>query len=289
MELKEWLSSGKKIHVQGLEIFYQYQGNGPLLLLLHAYPTASWGWHKMWHHLTRNFTIIAPDLPGSGFSDKPLNYTYSIPKLASITQSLLSEISHEPVHILAHAYGCSVAQALIQNHTKGELTLQSAYFINGGIFPEHAHTTLMQRFLTSPLGSLLTSIIPTPRNAFIRNFKKTFSQKHLPTDREMLEYWLLLQTNNGHKSVPKVIQYIRERKHLRDTWINAMQRANIPLGLFLAVEDPMIDPQLATTWKYYFPDSHCEQSLIDSGHYPPLEIPDTVWNAYYQFYMFHFG
>jgi len=289
MNLEEWKSSGKWTNIQDINIFYRYEGNGPYLLLLHAYPTASWGWHKMWDWLINNFTVIAPDLPGSGFSDKPKKYEYSILSLANVVQSLIREQVQKPVHVLAHAYGSSVAQELLQRHHDEKISIKSVYFINGGIFPEVARTTFMQRFLITVPGALLAQTFPTPYQTFRKNILKTFSAQHQPTEEELLTYWYLLTYNQGHKRVPRVIQYIRERRIFRERWVNAMQQADIPMGLLLSTQDPLIDRETANIWQKLFPEYAMDLIDTPSGHYPPLEIPHKVRDAYRSFIQLYFG
>src|SRR5262249_41690633 len=46
-------------------------GSGPPLLLVHGLMTSSYSWRYVTHELGEHFRVYAPDLPGSGWSDKP--------------------------------------------------------------------------------------------------------------------------------------------------------------------------------------------------------------------------
>ena len=50
------------------KIFYRIGGFGPPLLLLHGYPQNHYMWHKIADILTKDFTVILPDLRGYGQS-----------------------------------------------------------------------------------------------------------------------------------------------------------------------------------------------------------------------------
>ena len=50
------------------KIFYRIGGFGPPLLLLHGYPQNHFMWHQIADELTKNFTVILPDLRGYGQS-----------------------------------------------------------------------------------------------------------------------------------------------------------------------------------------------------------------------------
>jgi pimeloyl-ACP methyl ester carboxylesterase len=63
-----------------ITISYVRGGAGPTLVLLHGYPQTSYMWRKVLPALAEHFTVIAPDLRGSGGSDAPADgYRKSIP------------------------------------------------------------------------------------------------------------------------------------------------------------------------------------------------------------------
>ena len=80
-------------------MFYRTAGSGPSLLLIHGYPFNSWDWAPIWDRLTERFTVIAPDMLGMGFSDKPVAYEYSVGDHADMHEALLAELG---VAVRAH-------------------------------------------------------------------------------------------------------------------------------------------------------------------------------------------
>ncbi|TMQ25027.1 MAG: alpha/beta fold hydrolase, partial [Nitrospirae bacterium] len=59
--------------VDGLKVFYREAGavEAPTVLLLHGFPTSSHMFRDLIPLLAPHFRVIAPDLPGFGFSDAP--------------------------------------------------------------------------------------------------------------------------------------------------------------------------------------------------------------------------
>jgi len=285
MHLKEWKSQGNYAHIQSMDIFYQLGGKGPTLLLLPAYPTSSWGWHKLWEKFTTDFQVIAIDTPGLGFSAKPKNYSYSIISITDVITELLTQLQLSSIHLLAHAYGCSMAQELLTR--QDAVSLASVTYLNGSIFPSVAHTTRMQRFLLTPPGALLSRILPTPYSAFKNNFSKTFHPNTLLKEQELREYWELLIYNQGNKRVPQVIRYLTDRQVQHKRWLNEMIQTDIPQGLILFKQDPFIDHRTAKLWQRHLPHSPLVISDEPTGHYPPLEVPKAVWGAYEKLYKKH--
>ena len=77
------------IEVDGVRVFYRESGpaDAPVVLLLHGFPTSSFQYRELIPRLADKFRVIAPDLPGFGFTEPPPNYTYTF---ASIAQTILA-------------------------------------------------------------------------------------------------------------------------------------------------------------------------------------------------------
>ena len=95
----------KQIRVDGINIRYIDEGEGDPLLLVHGIPTSSFLWRHMIEDLSAHGRVIAPDLPGFGFSDPPQNGDYSISNYARLLESFLEALSIEPATLVCHDYG----------------------------------------------------------------------------------------------------------------------------------------------------------------------------------------
>jgi pimeloyl-ACP methyl ester carboxylesterase len=140
-ELMQWKTSGHFFDYLGFNVFYRIEGTGPVLLLIHGYPFNSWDWAPIWSTLVSRFTVIAPDMLGMGFSDKPFAYGYSVHGHADMHEALLAELGVARCHILAHDIGDSVAQELLVRHdgrqqSSGPVEIESITWLNGGMFNE---------------------------------------------------------------------------------------------------------------------------------------------------------
>ena len=122
--LADWRSAGQTFSFNGHDIRYWTAGQGEPLLLIHGFPTASWDWHYLWAALAERYQVIACDMLGFGDSAKPRGHAYSLLEQADLQQALLAHLGvAEPVHILAHDYGDSVAQELLARHHEGRIRL----------------------------------------------------------------------------------------------------------------------------------------------------------------------
>lgn len=95
----------KQVHVEGGDIRYIDEGAGDPLVLVHGIPTSSFLWRHMIKDLSAYGRVIAPDLPGFGFSDPPQNGDYSISNYARLLESFLEALSIEPATLICHDYG----------------------------------------------------------------------------------------------------------------------------------------------------------------------------------------
>jgi len=83
--------SYKHVTVDGNNIFYREAGSttAPNILLLHGFPTSSHMFRNLIPALADRFHVVAPDLPGFGFSDAPdrRRFRYTFENLAQVIDS----------------------------------------------------------------------------------------------------------------------------------------------------------------------------------------------------------
>ena len=98
----------EELVLHGNRISYRIAGSGPVLLLIHGIASTAETWLPSMPLLARQYTVIAPDLPGHGESDKPPG-DYSIGSLASTMRDLLIVLGHERATIVGHSLGGGVS------------------------------------------------------------------------------------------------------------------------------------------------------------------------------------
>ena len=161
-----------------------------------------------------------------------------------------------------------------QNEGTLPFKINKICLLNGGIFPEATYPILMQKLLLSKIGPLMAKL--SNYRSFSGSMRKICSR---PLSNEMLEeHWQLLSGADGRLVLPKIIQYIRERRINRTRWVSAMQDANIPLCLINGVEDPISGASIVKRWQELVP-SAAVVALQGVGHYPQWEDPQRVLKA----------
>jgi pimeloyl-ACP methyl ester carboxylesterase len=269
--------------VRGHRLFVRDAGQGAAVLLIHGFPTASWDWSWIWDDLAADHRLIAPDLLGFGFSDKPPGHAYSIADQADRLEDLLDRLGIVHFHVLAHDYGDTVAQELLarRNQGTGAWGLLSACFLNGGLFPDAHRPRLIQKLLRGPLGPLLARTMT--RRRFGRSFAAVFGPDSRPGGDELDAFWSLIRHNDGTRVVPKLLGYMPERKRHRARWTGALQTARVPIGLVNGSLDPVSGKHLVERYREVVGSDGFIEELDRVGHYPQVEAPEAVTAAWRRF------
>jgi pimeloyl-ACP methyl ester carboxylesterase len=280
---QEWKSRGSVFKVAGHDVFCITSVNSskPALLLIHGFPTSSWDWQYIWEGLSKDFFVIAPDMLGFGFSDKPAKL-YSIMEQADIMETVLAEFGVSRCHILAHDYGDTVAQELLARFNQGATSceLMSVCFLNGGLFPETHHARPIQKFLLSPLGFIATRLMG--KKSFNKSFCAVFGKDTQPTDAELDEFWKIILYKDGQLNFHRLIRYMSERKQFRERWVSALQMTAIPLRVIDGADDPVSGVHM--TERYRELVANPDVVLLEGiGHYPNTEAPKDVLAHYMTF------
>lgn len=278
----QWRAAGRQFSYRGHAVFYRDSGGDkPALLLIHGFPTASWDFYRVWDVLAQHYRLLAPDLIGFGFSDKPRDYVYSLVDQAALCASLCAQQGLTSVQVLAHDYGVSVAQELIAQHEEGSaLRLRSVAFLNGGLFPESHRPRLIQKLLLSPLGPVLSRLMN--EQSFRRSFSAIFGPDTQPDEVELKSFWQLISHQGGNRIMHKLIRYMRDRRIHRARWVAAMQKTRLPMRLINGPVDPVSGAHLVTRYRELIANADTV-SLPGIGHYPQVEAPEQVLQAFFEF------
>jgi len=110
----------RRIEVQGVKIFYREGGlsTAPHLLLLHGFPTSSHMFRNLIPALADRYHVVAPDLPGFGFSDAPdrKRFRYTFESLAKVIGSFTQAVGLDRFAIYVFDYGAPVGFRLALAH-----------------------------------------------------------------------------------------------------------------------------------------------------------------------------
>lgn len=285
MTPEQWRGLGQRTEFLGRQLFWVDSGDPdkPVLVLLHGYPTSSWDWTPLWAKLTAAFRVITFDMLGFGFSDKPNPHRYRIMEQADLCEAVLRHVGIDAFDLFVHDYGVTVAQELLArcNAGEGALGMRTLCFLNGGLFPEMHRARLIQKLLLSPLGPLVGRL--SSKRTFDRSFSAVFGPDTQPSAEELDNYWRLVNERNGRHMFHNLIRYMSDRLEHRERWVGALRDAKIPVGLINGSLDPVSGAHLVKHYRKVVPREHFIAELPHVGHYPHVEDPEAVLEAFLRF------
>jgi pimeloyl-ACP methyl ester carboxylesterase len=114
------VTSVHKVEADGVEVFYRAAGDpsAPVVLLLHGFPTSSFMFRELIPRLADQYRVIAPDLPGFGFTEVPekRKYTYSFDALARTMEAFTEALGLNRYAVYVFDYGAPTGLRLALAH-----------------------------------------------------------------------------------------------------------------------------------------------------------------------------
>ena len=288
MTANEWKSKGefitvndRKLFVIDTSSFFSSEDKIPTetMVILHGYPTSSYDYYKVLPELSKHYRVIVHDHLGFGFSDKPLNYSYSLLDQADLALQLWQQLGVKKVHLLAHDYGTSVATEIIARNNNHELTIEieKLTLCNGSMHIELSKLRTIQKLLKNKwLGKYVAKL--TTYAIFSKNLRNVYFDKTKVSNNELKDMWMQLEYNEGRKVIHKLSQYINERYTYWNRWIGALKETNLQTNIVWAKNDPVAVPAIARLIATEISNNKLFW-IENTGHFPMLENPDEWLNC----------
>lgn len=180
----------------GIHWHVQEMGQGPSLLLVHGTGATTHSWRGLLPLLARHFAVVAPDLPGHGFTALPAQHRMSLPGMAHLLGDLLQALRVRPEIVVGHSAGAAILARMCLD---GMIAPRCLISLNGALLPLGG---LPGRFF-SPLAKLLASSSFAAQLFAWRAGDRSMVQRLLrgtgsTIDEEGAEIYLRLARNSGH-------------------------------------------------------------------------------------------
>jgi len=288
MTANDWKSKGEFITVNDRKLFVidtssffssENQVPSKTMVVLHGYPTSSYDYYKVLPELSKHYRVIIHDHLGFGFSDKPLDYSYSLLDQADLALQLWQQLGVKKVHLLAHDYGTSVATEIIARNNNHELTIEieKLTLCNGSMHIELSQLRTIQKLLKNKwLGKYVAKL--TTYAIFSKNLRNVYFDKTKVSNNELKDMWMQLDYNEGRKVIHKLSQYINERYTYWNRWIGALKETNLQTNIVWAKNDPVAVPAIARLIATEISNNKLFW-IENTGHFPMLENPDEWLNC----------
>ena len=109
------------VHVDGANVHYQEFGSpgDPTLLLIHGYTASTFAWHTVAPMFAdEGFHVVAVDMLGFGYSEKPRWFDYSIESQARIVVRFMDRLGIGRATVVGSSYGGAVAATLALDYAE---------------------------------------------------------------------------------------------------------------------------------------------------------------------------
>lgn len=260
------------VEAAGLRWHVQVMGNGPVLLLLHGAGAATHSWRAFAPLLADRYTVVAPDLPGHGFTDTPSSRGLSLPGMASSVAGLMGELGVAPQIVVGHSAGAAIA---LRQSLDGLVRPQAIIGINGALLPfpglaAHIFPPAAKLLFLNPLAIHLFAKRAQDGARVERLMRSTGSR----IDAQGLELYGRLFRTTGH--VAGVLGMMAN-------WDLSSLKQDIPalpspLTLFVGGNDRAVSPDVARQVAAILPRAVIKP-LPDLGHLAHEESPQRVATA----------
>lgn len=250
----------------------QVLGSGPVLLLLHGTGATTHSWRSLAPLLAAHFTVVAPDLPGHGFTDMPARRGsdrpgLSLPGMAAAVRDLLRVLDLRPRLGIGHSAGAAILARMCLDG----FDLAALISVNGALRPLGSVTG---RFF-SPLAKVLAQSTFASHlfawSAGRSGVQRMVAQTGSVIDQRGMDFYGRLAANPGHVAAALGMMANWDLPSLdRD-----MSRLRTPLFLIVGSKDRTISPEDAFEIRKRLPATRID-CLPGFGHLAHEERPDLV-------------
>jgi len=116
-EARDAAGRGESVLVGEQTVFAQIAGEGEPLVLLHGFGASSYSWREVLPDLARDYRVVALDLNGFGYTDRPKEREhYTREGQVQMILATLDVLGIDSAHFVGHSYGGALTFALTAKH-----------------------------------------------------------------------------------------------------------------------------------------------------------------------------
>ena len=270
MEIEAAPTSLERIEVDGVRIFYRAAGDPtrPVVLLLHGFPASSFQFRELIPRLASQYRVIAPDLPGFGFTEVPSgrHYSYSFGGLAMTIDAFTRALHIDRYALYVFDYGAPTGFRLAMAHPERVTAIVSQ---NGNAYeeglsdawnpirqywaaPTREHREAIRNSMLTYDGTRwqYTFGVPDPNRVAPESYTLDAALLERPGNKE-IQLDLFLDYASNVKMYPQFQEYFRQSRP--------------PFLAIWGKNDPFFLPAGAQAFKRDIPNATIQ--FLDTGHF----------------------
>jgi pimeloyl-ACP methyl ester carboxylesterase len=258
-----------KIQADGVQVFYRAAGDpaAPVVLLLHGFPASSFMFRELIPRLATHYRVIAPDLPGFGFTEIPAErkYTYSFDGLATTIDAFTKALKIDRYAIYVFDYGAPTGFRLAMAHPERVTAIISQ---NGNAYEEGLSSgwNPIQKYWKEPTAQNRAALrdFLTPEATKWQYTHGVSNPESVPPESYTLDAALLKRPGNEEIQLDLFLDYASNVK-LYPKFQEYFRKSKPPLLAIWGKNDPFFLPPGAEAFRKDLPNAKIQ--FLDTGHF----------------------
>jgi pimeloyl-ACP methyl ester carboxylesterase len=244
--------------IEGLRIQFRMRGTGEPLLMLHGWAASSLSFSRVSPALEKRFRILAPDLPGFGFSEGPTD-AWGSEDYARVVAGLLDSTGFGATAVLGHSFGGKI-----------------------GVCLATARPDLVKRLVL-----VAAPVVRLPPSAGVRARRRAYSlvraaANFIPPFKPRILHWARMRWGsedyrNAGQLRPTIVRVLAE------DWRGALAHVRCPVQLIYGENDQDVPVAVAHEASRALPPGAELIVVPGAGHFPFLDSPDAFMEAVSEF------
>jgi pimeloyl-ACP methyl ester carboxylesterase len=263
-------ASIERVGVDGVRVFYRTAGDrsAPVVLLLHGFPASSFMFRELIPHLANGYRVIAPDLPGFGFTEVPAgrNYVYSFDQLALTIGAFTQALKIDRYAMYVFDYGAPTGFRLALAHPDRVTAIVTQ---NGNAYEEGLGDAWgpIRRYWASPTAEnreVLRANILTLEGTRWQYTHGVADPEGVPPESYTLDAALLERAGNKEIQLDLFLDYASNVR-LYPRFQSYFRNSQPPLLAIWGKNDPFFVPAGAEAFRKDIPGAKVQ--FLDTGHF----------------------
>ena len=263
-------ASVHKVEADGVQVFYRAAGkaSSPVILLLHGFPASSFMFRELIPCLADDYHVVAPDLPGFGFTQVPAGrkYVYSFDRLALTIEAFTRALKLDRYAIYVFDCGAPTGFRLAMAQPERVTAIVSQ---NGNAYEEGLGDAWgpIRKYWAQPSAEnreILRQSVLTAGGTRWQYVHGVANPEAVPPESYTLDTALLERPGNKEIQLDLFLDYASNVR-LYPRFQEYFRKSTPPLLAIWGKNDPFFIPAGAEAFRKDLPEARVE--FLDTGHF----------------------
>jgi pimeloyl-ACP methyl ester carboxylesterase len=249
------------VSVQGMDVHYRDEGEGPVIILLHGTGSSLHTWDKWTKILSENYRVIRLDLPAYGLTGPHPQKKYALDDYRLFLEEFCKKLKLNEFMLAGNSLGGAIAWYYTSFHQD---QVSQLHLLNPGGFITKRSPIVFKLAKTPILNKILRYV--TPRSFIKMNLKEVYYDDSKLTNEKIETYRdLILRENNRQSFIDRANVNLKEQT-------GRLKLIQTPTLILWGRQDAWIPVSNSILFKQLLPNS--EVVIMDeTGHIPMEEKP----------------